>query len=182
MSNRKPKAVSLQPPSGKATWREPRNTFRKTNVKGRDRGHPLLSCPWAALPGPAQQPHARRTGQADSGQPPGTTVGTSHCLWANRIIFLPLENILETPMKETCFSCGLMGLKSGFLSSWVRENTGTPGRQDFLRLVTPRPRSAVPPPYLVHSQQAPSPAGHPLPPAPTWRTDAAGTAISYDCH
>lgn len=29
-------------PSGKVTWREPRNAFRKKNVKGRDRGHPSL--------------------------------------------------------------------------------------------------------------------------------------------
>lgn len=78
-------------------------------MKGRDQGQSLLSRPQAALPSLAQQPRARRI----DGQPPGSHSGNIHsyCRWANRRILLSLENILETPMKKTCFSDWLMGLK-----------------------------------------------------------------------
>lgn len=171
------KAVSLQlTPSGKATWPEPRNTFRKTNVKGRDRGQSLLSRPQAALPGLAQQPRARRT----DGQPPGSHSGNIHsyCRWANRRILLSLENILETPMKKTCFSDWLMGLKRDSCLPGSGRTRG-PGKVSRPRL--PPPRSAAPRP-LSRAQPAARPTGHPLPTAPTRRTGAAATTISYNCH
>lgn len=101
-------------PSGKVTWRAPRNTFRKTNVKGRDRGPPFSPVPSAALPGLAQQQRAKRMDRRTGSHPwnqPGNI--QSRCSRAIRI-FLSLENILETPMKETCFPCQLPGLRRDF--------------------------------------------------------------------
>lgn len=101
-------------PSGKVTWRAPRNTFRKTNVKGRDRGPPFSPVPSAALPGLAQQQRAKRMDRRTGSHPwnqPGNI--QSRCSRAIRI-FLSLENILETPMKETCFPCQLPGLRREF--------------------------------------------------------------------
>lgn len=70
LSNRRPKAASLQLPLGRP---EPRNTFRNTNVKGES--GTLLSCPRAALPGLAGSPAPDGRGRRTDGQPPGTAVG-----------------------------------------------------------------------------------------------------------
>lgn len=158
------------------TWPEPRNTFRKTNVKGRDRGHPSLPSRellfQASLNSHVPGGRAGRRTAA-----PGNHSGKiqSRCHWANRRIFPSLETILETPMKETCFSCQLLGLKRNFCPPGL----GTPERSAFLRMAGP------PTPAPVCSSTSMSRAQRPWPrwaPAPTWRTDAAVTAISYDCH
>ncbi|ELK02163.1 hypothetical protein PAL_GLEAN10015176 [Pteropus alecto] len=59
---------------------------------------------------------------------------------------------------------------------------GTPERLTFLRLAAAHaPQAGAPRPYHMHSRQ-PWPHWAPIPPAPIWRTDAAVTAISFDCH
>lgn len=97
-------------PSGKATWPEPRNTFRKTNVKGRDQAPPAPPRPQAAPPGRTQWPCAQQTDGRTAARNHSGNI-PSRCRWANRRIFLSLENILETPTEETRFSCWLTGLK-----------------------------------------------------------------------
>ena len=77
-------------PSGKVTWRAPRNTFRKTNVKGRDRGRPsLLSL--ALLFQVSLNSHVPSGWTGGQAATPGTSLGTSNpaatgrseffCLW-----------------------------------------------------------------------------------------------------
>jgi hypothetical protein len=88
-------------PSGKGAWPDPRNTSRKTNVKGRDRDcPPLLS--FGHSRSLTQQPSTRRNHS-----------GKIHfsCHWANRS-FLSLGNLLGALIRDH-FCCQLMGLKRG---------------------------------------------------------------------
>lgn len=122
-------------PSGKVTWRAPRNTFRKTNVKGRDRGPPFSPVPSAALPGLAQQQRAKRMDRRTGSHPwnqPGNI--QSRCSRAIRI-FLSLEYFRNSNERDL-FPLSAPGAAKGFLSPWVRENMGTPERSAFLRLGT----------------------------------------------
>lgn len=145
-------------PSGKATWPEPRTAFRKANVKGSGRAT-LLSCPrLLPHPGLAPQPRARRT----EGQPPGSHSGNIHsyCHRAKQESFLSSETILETPVKKTCFSYWLTGLKRDpCLPGSGR--TQAPRKVSLPAAATPTPhppRSAAPRP-LSRAQRPPSPLG-----------------------
>lgn len=117
-------------PSGKATWPEPRNTFRKTNVKGRNQGHPSL-----LSPGCSSRPHSMATCQADR----------QAATWEHPFP-LPLGKQKNFPVfgeyfrnsnERDLFLLLAHGAEKGLLSSWVRENTGTPERSAFPRLGTP---------------------------------------------
>lgn len=144
-------------PSGKVTWPEPRNTFRKTNVKGSDTGHPsLLSPGCSSRPGSTATSRADgRTGRRWTGSHPDNHSGKarSHCHWANRRIFQSLENISETPMKETCFSRRHMGLKRGFCPP------GSGRKVTFLRMAAPRSAAPRPPRPAGCPPRQPPPGG-----------------------
>ena len=87
---------------------------QENKCEGERQGPPFSPVPSAALPGLAQQPRAKRMDRRTGSHPwnqPGNI--QSRCYRALRI-FLSLENILETPMKETCFPCQLPGLRRDF--------------------------------------------------------------------
>lgn len=145
-------------PSGNAIWPEPRNTFRKTNVKGRARGHrPLLSM------GCSSRPRSTATHQAAGAG--GQTGSHREPLWEHPFLlplgkqknFSAFGEYFRNSNERDLFLLLAHGAEKWLLSYWVRENTGTPERRDFLRRVTPR--CAAPPPYHVHSQQPPAPLG-----------------------
>lgn len=132
-------------PSGKATWPEPRNTFRKTNVKGRDQRRPSL------LPlGCSSRPHATATHQAEGAGRQRTA--TQEPRWEHPFL-LPLGKqknfsifgeYFRNSNERDLFLLLAHGAEKGLLSSWVWQNTGTPERLTFLRLAAPRPRPAHP--------------------------------------
>lgn len=109
-------------PSGKATWPEARNTFRKTHVNGRDHGHSSL-----LPPGCSSRPRSTATCQADR------RAATWEPLWEYPFL-LPLGKqknfsvfgeYLRNSNEKDVFLLLACGAEKGPLSSWVRENTGT---------------------------------------------------------
>lgn len=140
-------------------------------------------------PGPSFSPVPRLLFQAsvNSHVPGGQRAATWEPLWEHPFP-LPLGKQKNFPVfgeyfrhsnEKDLFLLLAHGAEKGLLSSWVRENTGTPERSAFLRLASPQVCSST---SVSCAQPAAPPTGRPLPTAPAWRTEAAVTTISSDCH
>eukprot|EP00069_Balaena_mysticetus_P004928 bmy_04532T0 len=93
-----------------------------------------------------------------------------------------LPKYFRNSNERDLFLLSAPGAEKGLLSSWVRESMGTPERSAFLRLTIPLPPVCSSTSTSRAQLGGHGPAGHPLLPVHTWRTDTAMTAISYDCH
>lgn len=134
--------------------------FQENKCEGERQGPPSLP-----MPGCSSRPHSTATCQAD-GQPPQET------LWENPIP-LPLGKqknfsvfgeYFRNSSERDLFLLSAPGAEKGLLSSWVRENMGTPERSAFLRAAAPqvcgststsRTRPAAPAQLGAHSRQPP---------------------------
>lgn len=140
-------------PSGKAIWPEPRNTFRKTNVKG-ETGAALLSCPWAALPGLTPQRRGRRADRQPPREPLGETPFPPPL--GKQKNFSVFGEYSRNSSEKDLFLLSAHGAERGLLSSSVGETMGTPARSTFLRMATPPPVTAAPRPCHPQCPAAPA--------------------------